>query len=80
MLEDGVAFDGLVGVEPQNVAARQAGWRRVDPFAPENSFLIVKLEGPASSAYGARMPLIGGFLSAEEIARFADWIADGANR
>lgn len=79
VLEAGQAFDSLVGAEPSNGAARAAGMLRVDPFAPENSFLIAKLRGPSSTAFGARMPLVGSPLSDEEIARTRDWILAGAN-
>jgi hypothetical protein len=78
VLEAGESFANLVGVEASNVAARAAGMPRVDPFAPDNSFLITKLVGPPGSAYGARMPLIGDALREEEIDLIRRWILAGA--
>ena len=43
VLEAGEAFANLVGAQPTIMAARAAGMLRVDPFAPDNSFLILKL-------------------------------------
>jgi hypothetical protein len=80
VLEAGQSFGALVSTEPANVAARAAGMLRVDPFSPENSFLIMKLGPISSSAFGARMPLIGSPLSAEEIDLIRDWILAGANQ
>jgi hypothetical protein len=79
VLESGESFANLVGVRSANPAAQAAGMPRVDPFAPDNSFLIVKLTGPPGGAYGARMPLGGTPLSEEEIDRMRSWIANGAN-
>jgi hypothetical protein len=78
VLESGESFANLVGVEANNTAARAAGMPRVDPFAPESSFLITKLEGPPGLAYGSRMPLTGDFLSEEEIDLIRSWILAGA--
>jgi hypothetical protein len=72
------AFASLVGVEPANAAARSAGMLRVDPFVPENSFLLIKLGGPPSSAFGARMPLIGAPLTEEQMTLIRGWIGSGA--
>jgi hypothetical protein len=47
---------------------------RVDPGHPENSFLLVKLEGPPPDQ-GSRMPLTGAPLTDAEIQRIRDWIA-----
>jgi Protein of unknown function (DUF1592)/Protein of unknown function (DUF1588)/Protein of unknown function (DUF1585)/Protein of unknown function (DUF1595)/Protein of unknown function (DUF1587) len=77
VLEAGEAYGNLVGVAPTNVAARTAGMLRVDPFAPENSFLILKLSQPSSRDFGSRMPLIGAPLSADEIGSISDWILAG---
>jgi len=78
VLEAGVAFANLVGVRPTNAAADAAGMRRVDPFAPANSFLILKISQPSSGSFGSRMPLVGPPLSEEEIASIRDWILAGA--
>ncbi len=78
VLEGEEAFANLVGAEASNSAARAAGMLRVVPYAPGNSFLITKLVGPPGSAYGARMPLTGAPLNAEEIDRVRAWILTGA--
>jgi hypothetical protein len=79
ILEPGQAYDQLVGVAPSVDTAREAGLLRVDPGHPENSFLLVKLEGPPPDQ-GSRMPLTGSPLSDAEIALIRDWIAGGAPR
>lgn len=79
VLEDGAAYDALVGAEPTLPAARAAGWSRVTPFAPDESFLLVKLTQPTSATYGARMPLVGPPLSDAQIAAIRAWIETGAN-
>ncbi|MEO8605964.1 MAG: DUF1592 domain-containing protein [bacterium] len=79
VLEGAAAFDALVGAEPTITAARTAGMLRVDPYAPENSFLLLKLTQPSSATYGSRMPLIGTLLNAAEIDLIRDWILAGAN-
>jgi hypothetical protein len=78
VLEGDEAFANLVGAASTNAAAKAAGMPRVDPFAPKNSFLILKLSGPPGSAYGARMPLVGSPLSEEEIDLIRGWILAGA--
>ena len=78
VLEAGAAFGNLVGVDPTIAAARAAGMLRVDPFAPDNSFLILKLSQPSSRDFGSRMPLIGTPLSPDEIGAIRDWILAGA--
>jgi hypothetical protein len=77
VLEAGSAGAQLVGVEPFIDTARAAGLLRVDPGHPENSFLLVKLEGPPPDQ-GSRMPLTGALLTASEIQLIRDWIAAGA--
>lgn len=78
VLEAGASFGNLVGAESANAAARAAGMPRVDPFVPENSFLMTKLIGPAGGAFGTRMPLVGSPLDEAEIALVRDWILAGA--
>jgi hypothetical protein len=77
VLEAGAAYDELVGVEPDVDTARDAGLLRVDPGSPDNSFLLIKLEGPPPSQ-GSRMPLTGPPLAAEDVALIRAWIAAGA--
>jgi uncharacterized protein (TIGR03118 family) len=62
----------LVGVTSQEVPALQ----RVSAGAPDNSYLIRKLEG--TQTVGGRMPLGGPFLSQTEIDQVRAWIQAGA--
>jgi hypothetical protein len=54
--------------------------RRVRPFLPDSSYLVHKIQGTQVSVggSGARMPLIGGALTEDEIAVIRAWIAAGA--
>ncbi len=79
VLAAGASFENLVGALPMLPAPREAGLLRVDPFAPENSFLLIKLGPQTGSAFGSRMPLIGAPLSEEEIGLIRAWILAGAN-
>ena len=54
-LSQGVSYDELVGITPENPVAAARGLVRVEPFDPANSFLIVKLVGPPPGE-GTRMP------------------------
>jgi hypothetical protein len=76
-LVSGQSYAELVGVEPDIDTAREAGLLRVDAGDPENSFLLIKLEGPPP-IWGSRMPLTGALLSEEEVALIRRWIAAGA--
>jgi hypothetical protein len=77
VLEAGQAYAQLVNVPPDTFAASQAGLLRVKPGAPDDSFLLVKLEGPPASE-GSRMPLTGDPLSAAQIDLVRNWILQGA--
>jgi hypothetical protein len=77
-LQQGSSYNDLVGVEPMNAVARDAGYLRVDPGRPDSSFLLRKLTGPGSGE-GNPMPLTGGPLSSEQIDRIRNWIARGAD-
>jgi hypothetical protein len=77
-LEEGESFGSLVGQRPSNFAAAQLGLLRVDPENPDNSFLLIKVEGPDSTALGSRMPILPPNLSAAQIRLIRDWIAAGA--
>jgi len=62
LLEDTAAHGNLVNVLPDNFAARDAGWKRVDAPGPggdpETSLLFRKVTGDLpNDAYGERMPL-----------------------
>lgn len=72
-LDEASSYAMLVGV-PSNQAPTQL---RVDPFNPDNSYLIQKLEGTA--AVGGRMPLNGPpYLDQATIDVVRQWIGDGA--
>lgn len=73
-LEDGQAFDALVGISPTNTRAATDRLLRVAAGNPDNSYLIVKIEGPASIELGSRMPLARDPLTAEQIALVRSWI------
>ncbi len=74
VLEAGVSFDNLVNVPSTQVT----GLDRVEPGDPDNSYLIQKLEGTAST--GARMPFGRAPLDQSVIDDIRQWISDGANR
>jgi len=76
-LTEGQAHAQLVGVAPTIDTARDAGLLRVDPFDPDNSFLLVKLQGPPPDQ-GSRMPQTGPPLTNAEVALIRQWIAEGA--
>ena len=67
------SFMNLVGVVSVEVPPRL----RVQPFEPEESYLIWKLDG-RDGIVGDQMPLFGTPLSQAEIDVVARWIADGA--
>jgi len=71
-LEEGVAFTMLVNVPSAEVPSID----RVEPGAPDASYLIQKLEGTA--AVGERMPLDGPSLPQSTIDVIRQWITDGA--
>jgi hypothetical protein len=79
-LEEGRSWDELVDRDPFNGAAAALGLKRVDPGNPDNSFLVVKVEGPGSFALGSRMPLAPPNLTTAQIQLIRDWIAAGAPR
>jgi hypothetical protein len=79
VLEPATSFQDLVDVMPFNSNARNAGLLRVDPGNPDDSYLVIKLEGPPIEL-GFRMPLVGDPLPAEDIQLVRDWIAMGASQ
>lgn len=74
-LEPGASYSNLV-----NAASSESPLLRVEPGAPERSYLLHKLEGThlRVGGKGERMPLGGGPLPANEIALIRQWIAQGA--
>ena len=79
VLEADTSYDALVGVAPTVEAASLAGMLRVDPGAPDNSFLLSKLAGPPLGQ-GSRMPLTGAPLDDADMALIRAWILAGAPR
>ncbi|GIX31269.1 MAG: hypothetical protein KatS3mg124_1741 [Porticoccaceae bacterium] len=76
-LVPGKAWDALVGVP-----SVESSLLRVAPGRPEESYLIHKLRGThlEVGGSGVRMPFHQPPLPAEQIERFARWIAAGAPR
>jgi len=74
-LETGVSYESLVNV----ASVQQPGILRVQPGAPESSYLVHKLEG-AAGITGGRMPLGPPALSTGEVTAVRDWIRAGAPR
>lgn len=79
LLEAGASYSNLVGAPPENDAARRAGWLRVAAGAPQESFLLRKIEGdlPAPS-FGSRMPFGERRLDASLRETIRLWIEAGA--
>ena len=74
-LSEGRARDNLVDVPSAEVPELM----RVEPGNPEDSYLVIKLEGSARLAPGTgRMPLGRSPLSPEQIRVVREWIAAGA--
>jgi len=65
-------FNDLVGVSSQEVGRLL----RVDPFNPDQSYIVQKIEGTAS--IGVQMPFGGPPLPPEDILLIRQWIAEGA--
>jgi len=80
ILEEGESFATLVGQTPNNPTAESLGLLRVDPGNPDNSFLLIKVEGPDSPDLGTRMPQRPPDLTPTQIELIRDWIAGGANQ
>lgn len=74
-LSEGNAYDGIVGVP-----AAEAPLSRIEPSAPNESYLIHKLQGTQASVggYGQRMPLGGPDLSSATIDTLRAWVTKGA--
>lgn len=74
-LHPGAAYKSLVGVP-----SAQSKWLRVKPNAPDESYLVMKLDGTHLDAggTGARMPLGAPPLDDDTRRRIREWIAAGA--
>jgi hypothetical protein len=77
-LEDGQAYDEIVGVEPFNLNARDQGLLRVDPGDAQNSYLLLKVAGSLPLPLGSQMPLFDEPLTESEVATIREWINAGA--
>ena len=73
-LSEGNSRNNLVGVP----SVWNSSLDRVEPGNPDDSFLIIKLEGDDPRMQGQRMPQGRPPLSSEEIGVVRDWIAGGA--
>lgn len=78
-LEADEAYDEIVGVEPFNLFAVDMGLLRVDPGDPDNSYLLIKVEGSVPAELGTQMPQFQPPLSEDEVGTIRSWIAAGAN-
>ena len=72
-LRPGASFNMLVNHPSVEVPE----YDRVEPFEPDNSYLICKLENCAW-VVGQQMPLIGGPLEPIVISLIREWVATGA--
>lgn len=78
LLEIGASYQGIVGVEPLNGAARVAGLLLVAPGDVTNSFLMRKLTGSLGPGLGGRMPADGPRIPKHLRTLVQDWIVEGA--
>lgn len=72
-LREGAAFSNIVDVP----SVELTGMDRIEPFEPDNSYLICKLEN-CPVIVGSQMPLIGGPLGPSIIAVIREWVLIGA--
>ncbi len=79
VLEEGLAYDSLVGVRSSTPSAAAAGLMRIDPGHPERSFLLTKLTGPGPDQ-GDLMPRGMSGLQGIEIDALRAWVQAGAPR
>lgn len=72
---NGVALSSYAAVI--NSVGQTYGTHIIKPFDAEGSPLVDKIE--PNPTHGARMPLTGGYLNADDIARIKAWINAGAS-
>ncbi len=72
-LDTGNAYQDLVNVASKGCPSNLL----VKPSAPEESYLVFKIEGTGPCFEGDPMPIMGS-LSAEEIKTIRTWISEGA--
>jgi OmcA/MtrC family decaheme c-type cytochrome len=70
------AYDAIFQVSSEQAS----GVNLVEPFAPEQSYLLLKVRGDAGAVGGVstRMPLADAALDPSEVAAIEAWIANGA--
>jgi hypothetical protein len=75
-LSQGLAYQSIVNV-PAN---ERAGMMRVQPFVPDSSYLVHKIQGTQAGVGGSggQMPLGGAPLSQSQVDVIRAWIAAGA--
>lgn len=74
-LSAGASYSQLVNVPSVDAA----GVFRVDPGKPDDSFLVIKVQGPPPPGEGSQMPLAGPLLNTDQIQLIRNWILEGAN-
>ncbi|RMF56542.1 MAG: hypothetical protein D6748_13260 [Calditrichaeota bacterium] len=72
-LSEGKAYGNLVNMPSGEIPTLM----RVKPNDPDNSYLVLKLEGDPR-IQGQQMPFGGPFLTASEIEKIREWISEGA--
>ncbi len=77
-LSPGEAYANLVGVPPANSVAAGAGFLRVAPGNPDNSFILKKLRGDLVDGEGERMPRDLKPLHHLHVQLLEEWILAGA--
>ena len=70
-LREGQAFDAIV-----NQGSNQSSLNLVTPFEPDNSYLLLKMEGTSGISGGGMPP--SGRLSSSLLSTVRDWIENGA--
>ncbi|MCW1382752.1 hypothetical protein OLX02_07935 [Novosphingobium sp. KCTC 2891] len=72
--------DQAIGFLVDQPSQEVPGLKRVAPGDPDNSYLVMKLEGTHTDhgGIGAQMPFGGSPLSKEQIALVRQWIKEGA--
>jgi mono/diheme cytochrome c family protein len=78
LMDTATSYANLVGVDPTNTTAREAGQKRVVAGDPARSFLLNKLTGQMEFGEGDQMPQNANPLSADQIALIRKWIQAGA--
>jgi len=78
-LSEGAAIANLVNVPAAAEGAKAAHLLRVAPGDPDNSFLMLKIEGHLGPNEGVPMPLVGGPIPQSDIDTIRRWIAAGAS-